>query len=197
MQQTRQLVLASTSVYRQALLARLRLDFDCAKPDVDETRHPEESADRLVARLAEAKAEAVAHAHPDALIIGSDQVAEIDREILGKPGSIQRAHDQLRRLSGRTVRFHTGLCLLDARSGQRTVIVEPFDVVMRSLSDEQIAFYVETEQPLDCAGAFKSEGLGIALFERLQGDDPNSLVGLPLIRLTTLLGDYGLPVLGV
>ena len=185
------LILASTSPYRRALLERLGLPFSTAAPDVDERPHPGESPSELVRRLAEAKARAVAENHPDALIIGSDQVACLDDAILGKPGDHQTAMAQLERASGRCVLFQTGLCLLDARSGQAQTLVEPFQVHFRVLSRARIQGYLERERPYDCAGSFKSEGLGIALFERLEGDDPNALIGLPLIRLIPLLEAAG------
>ncbi len=185
------LVLASTSPYRAQLLTRLGLPFETASPEVDERARPDEAPEALVTRLAQAKAEAVAPAHPDSLIIGSDQVAVIDGEILGKPGSHDKALEQLRRAAGRSVTFHTGLCLLDSRSGRHQALCEPFRVHFRELSDEQLQRYLERERPYDCAGSFKSEGLGITLFRRLEGDDPNALVGLPLIRLVELLGNVG------
>jgi MAF protein len=189
------LVLASTSRYRRALLEQLGLTFATASPDIDEARRPNEPPQALVQRLAEAKARAVATARPEALIIGSDQVACLDDQVLGKPGDRPRAIAQLRACSGREVLFQTGLCLLDAPSGQARVICEPFRVRFRSLTEAQITAYVDREQPFDCAGGFKSEGLGIALFERLDGDDPNALIGLPLIRLITLLSNAGIDVL--
>jgi MAF protein len=191
----RRLVLASTSPFRRALLEQLQLPFDVASPDADEQRLPGESAERLVSRLAEVKARAVAEAHPDALIIGSDQVACIDGAILGKPGGRTQAIAQLQRASGRRVLFLTGLCLLDARSDIAQVHCEPFAVHFRTLTDARIAGYVDREQPFNCAGSFKSEGLGIALFERMEGDDPNALIGLPLIRLVQMLADAGVDVL--
>ncbi|NVZ11348.1 septum formation inhibitor Maf [Allochromatium humboldtianum] len=185
------LILASTSPYRRALLERLGLPFSTAAPDVDERPHPGESPSELVRRLAEAKARAVAENHPDALIIGSDQVACLDDAILGKPGDHQTAMAQLERASGRCALFQTGLCVLDTRSGQAQTLVEPFRVHFRVLSRARIQGYLERERPYDCAGSFKSEGLGIALFERLEGDDPNALIGLPLIRLIPLLEAAG------
>jgi MAF protein len=189
------LVLASTSPYRRDLLARLGISFTTSSPDVDETRGPGESPQDLVVRLAVAKAKAVADTHPDALIIGSDQVASIDQAVLGKPGDRSRAIAQLTRASGRQVVFFTGLCLLDARTGLTQTCCEPFRVHFRNLSRAQIEGYVDRERPLNCAGSFKSEGLGIALFERLDGDDPNALVGLPLIRLTSMLQRQGVDLL--
>lgn len=190
------LVLASTSPYRRALLERLGLTFVTASPDVDESRRVGEPAQVLVLRLAEAKARAVAAAHPNALIIGSDQVACLDETILGKPGDRANAIAQLERASGRAVRFQTGLCVLDTRNGQAQTCVEPFHVHFRPLTRLQIEGYLDREQPYDCAGSFKSEGLGIALFERLEGEDPNALIGLPLIRLIRLLEAAGIDPLG-
>jgi septum formation protein len=188
---TRRLVLASTSPFRRALLDRLGLPFEVAAPDVDESRRPGESPEALVLRLSEAKARAVAARFADALVIGSDQVAVIDGEVLGKPGSRERAIGQLGRASGRRVTFLTGLSLVDAASGRTQTLCEPFHVHFRPLDAEQIARYVDREQPLNCAGSFKSEGYGITLFERLEGDDPNALIGLPIIRLVALLAREG------
>lgn len=190
-----ELVLASTSPFRQELLAKLGLPFVTASPHTDETRLANEDPRALVMRLAEAKARAVADAHPRALIIGSDQVACIDGQVLGKPGSRERASEQLRRASGREVLFHTGLCLLRASDGAAQVVCEDFGVRFRRLAAAQIDAYLDREQPFGCAGSFKSEGLGIALFERLDGADPNALIGLPLIRLVDMLGRFGVDVL--
>jgi len=191
----RPLVLASTSPFRRELLARLGLPFSCAAPDVDESPRPGEPPEGQVLRLAEDKARAVAAEHPGALIIGSDQLASIDGAVLGKPGERERAVEQLLRASGRTAVFHTGLCLLEAASGRARLHCEPFKVHFRTLTRAQVEVYVEREQPLNCAGSFKSEGLGIALFRRLEGDDPNALIGLPLIRLIDMLADAGVEVL--
>jgi MAF protein len=185
------LVLASTSPYRRELLGRLGLPFASARPDADESALPGESPEALVARLAELKARSVATDHPEALVIGSDQVAVLDGAVIGKPGTPERAREQLARASGRQVSFLTGLCLLDAASGEARVLVEPFTVHFRELDAVRISRYVDTEQPYDCAGSFKSEGLGITLFTRLEGDDPNTLIGLPLIRLVDLLAERG------
>jgi len=196
------LVLASTSRYRKSLLERLGLPFEAIAPEVDETPEPGEPAETLVKRLSEAKAHAVAGQLNDALVIGSDQLAVVDGEILGKPGTETKAREQLARLSGQEVVFLTGLCLARAGSNvassvaQSELVLVETPVRFRQLSAEQIADYVAREQPLDCAGAFKSEGLGIALFERLGGDDPNALIGLPLIELCGMLERAGLPVLG-
>lgn len=186
------LVLASTSPFRRELLARLGLPFETAAPDVDEQRQDQEPPRALVQRLAEAKARAVAERFPDALIIGSDQVACLDGQVLGKPGTRERAIEQLQAASGREVVFETGLCLYDAGGDQAQVCCETYRVRFRDLSDAEIAGYLEREQPFGCAGSFKSEGLGIALFARMEGADPTSLIGLPLIRLTALLRGAGL-----
>jgi len=186
------LVLASTSPFRRALLERLGLFFTTAAPEVDETRRPEEPPQVLVLRLAESKARAVAPEHPGALIIGSDQVACIDGQVIGKPGGRDAAIAQLQRASGKTLLFHTGLCLLNSATGRAQTLVEPFQVHFRPLTLERINGYLDREQPYNCAGSFKSEGLGIALFERLEGEDPSALIGLPLIRLVTLLESEGL-----
>ncbi len=184
------LVLASSSPFRRELLQRLGLEFDTAAPDVDETARPGETPDALVQRLAERKARAVGESH-DGLIIGSDQVATTGTDILGKPGSHEKAAAQLAWLSGKRVSFHTGLCLLDTASGSVQLDVVPYHVQFRTLTREQIERYLRAEQPYNCAGSFKSEGLGITLFERMEGDDPTALIGLPLIRLTGMLANAG------
>lgn len=189
------LVLASGSAYRRALLEKLGLPFAWESPDVDETARPGESAQALVERLARAKAGALAGRYPRHLIIGSDQVACLDGQILGKPGDAANARRQLRAASGRRVDFFTGLCLLDSATGECRSLVEPFAVIFRSLTDENIERYLERDRPFDCAGSFKSEGLGIALFERLEGSDSNALIGLPLIRLVDLLAQAGVEVI--
>lgn len=196
----RQIVLASSSRYRRELLGHLaleRLGVDCLidPPEIDESPRPGEAPASLVERLALAKAEAVAARHPQALIIGSDQVASIDGQMLGKPGGRDACIAQLERLSGRQVCFLTGLCLLNAGTGKAQTGCESFWVNFRRLSRERITAYVDQEQPYDCAGGFKSEGLGIALFTRLDGRDPHSLIGLPLIRLVNMLECEGLDVL--
>ena len=183
----RLLILASGSVFRKALLQRLGLPFIVQVSDIDETPRDHESGADLVRRLAIAKARAVAAQHRDAVVIGSDQVAMFNGQSVSKPAGHAQAVAQLRQASGQTVRFYTGLCVYDMRSQHQQADVVPFDVVFRSLSDRQIEAYLRREQPYDCAGSFKSEGLGIVLFERLQGDDPNSLIGLPLIRLYQML----------
>lgn len=192
----RQLVLASTSPYRKALLARLQLPFITASPEVDETPLAEESATELVMRLAAAKALALADAYPDHLIVGSDQVCVMGGVICGKPHTEENARAQLRAASGRSVVFYTGLALHDSRARSTQRVCEPFSVDFRTLSETEIAAYVALEQPLDCAGSFKSEGLGITLFDRLTGRDPNTLVGLPLIALCEMLRKAGVNPLG-
>lgn len=189
------IVLASTSPFRKQILEKLGIDFITASPDIDETALPDETPEQLVARLSEAKAKVLADAYPDTLIIGSDQVAVVDGQILGKPHTHDKAFMQLKRASGKRVSFLTGLCVYNTRSKRSQVDVVPYYVVFRDLSDKQIENYLDREQPFNCAGSFKSEGLGIALFERLEGDDPNTLIGLPLIRLIRMLGSEGYPVL--
>lgn len=191
----RKLILASASVYRKALLERLGLPFESVSPSVDESRREGETATALVKRLARLKAEAIAPSFSDALIIGSDQCAVIDHTILGKPGGFDRAFKQLKGASGKSVNFHTGLCLLDSVSGRTQVDDITFKVYFRNLSNTQINRYLEQERPFDCAGSFKAERLGIALFSRMQGDDPNALVGLPLIRLVSMLEAAGVDVI--
>jgi len=184
-------VLASTSPFRKELLQRLGISFETAAPDVDESPLAGESAEALVKRLSDAKARAIGESR-EGLVIGSDQVATTNGEILGKPGSHARAIDQLHKLSGRLVIFHTGLCLLNSASGELQIDVIPFKVQFRELDDAQIERYLQADQPYNCAGSFKSEGLGITLFERMDGDDPTALIGLPLIRLTAMLSRAGL-----
>jgi len=186
------LLLASTSPFRQALLGKLGLPFITAAPDVDETPRAGEAADALVTRLAVAKAQALAADYPDSWIIGSDQVCVLDGAITGKPHTPDRAFAQLRQASGNAVTFYTGLALYQPRSGTLMQCCEPFVVHFRALSDAEIRAYIEKEQPLQCAGSFKSEGLGICLFEQLEGRDPNTLVGLPLIALSGMLRAAGI-----
>ena len=188
------IVLGSTSRYRADLLRRLLPDFEQVAPHVDEAPMPHETPAARALRLAIAKAEAVAGVRNDALVIGSDQVAEVDGLVLDKPGTRERAHEQLAASSGRAVRFHTALCLLDARHGRRQTHVDHTLVRFRQLGPAEIARYVEREHPLDCAGSFKCEGLGISLFEAIDNHDPSALVGLPLIALARLLRDAGVAV---
>ena len=185
------LILASTSPWRRALLDKLAVTFECAAPEVDETPLPGESPRHLVLRLAQAKAQSLAERYPAHLIIGSDQVCVLDGEITGKPLSEENARLQLRKASGNIVTFYTGLAFYNSATGNLQTEVEPFDVHFRHLSDAEIDNYVRKEHPLQCAGSFKSEGLGIALFERLEGRDPNTLVGLPLIALCQMLRREG------
>lgn len=187
----RLLVLASSSPHRRALLDRLQLAYQVCSPDIDESRRPQEPAAEYVARLSLEKAQAVADRFPQALIIGSDQAAVLDDQILGKPGTHERALAQLKAAQGRAVQFLTGLTLFDAASGTAQTEVVPFTVYFRNLPEQALDRYLRLEQPYGCAGSFKSEGLGIVLFERLEGDAPTALIGLPLIRLTTMLARAG------
>jgi len=188
------LILASSSPFRRDLLARLKIPFEIISPDIDESPRPGESPPALVERLAKEKAWAVARAQRDALVIGSDQVAVHGDEIVGKPHTHARAVEQLRMASGKTVTLYTGLALVNAATGRVQCEVLPYRVVFRPLTDEQIECYLRKEQPYNCAGSVRSEGLGIALLERFEGDDPNTLIGLPLIRLVRMLENEGLRV---
>ncbi|MBB4862449.1 MAF protein [Pseudomonas nitritireducens] len=188
------LILASSSPYRRELLQRLRLPFECASPDIDETPLPGESAEQLVRRLAESKARALAKRFPAHLIIGSDQAAVNGERILGKPHDIERATEQLLVASGHSVSFLTGLCLLNSQTGEARVDCIPFTVHFRELDEARIRRYLEAEKPFDCAGSFKAEGLGVSLFRRTEGDDATSLVGLPLIRLVDMLLAEQVPI---
>ena len=189
------IVLASTSPFRRQLLARLEIPFEVADPKADESRLPGEPPEKTALRLSELKARAVAADFPDSLIIGSDQVAFLDGEIFGKPGTHENAVRQLRKMRGRTVNFFTGLCLLNSRSGRAHVRGIPTLVTFRNLTDQQIENYLLKEKPYNCAGSAKSEGLGIAAISAMNGDDPNALVGLPLIALCDLFESEGLNVL--
>lgn len=189
------LLLASSSPYRRELLERLRLPFTWQSPSIDESRREGEAAIDLVKRLAEEKARALATDQPDHLIIGSDQVAVLGSgQILGKPHDLPRAQQQLRAASGSSVTFLTGLALLNTSSGRCQVDCVPFTVHFRQLGDEQILRYLQCEQPFDCAGSFKSEGLGISLFRSTEGEDATSLIGLPLIRLVDMLLNEGIEI---
>ncbi|MBA6293843.1 septum formation inhibitor Maf [Colwellia sp. MB3u-70] len=191
----KKLVLGSTSPFRKEILAKLNIPFVCAKPDIDETAFDNESPVELVERLAIEKAKAVAGEFPDALIIGSDQVAMCDGEILGKPHNFENAVKQLEKFSNKTVVFYTGLCVYDSGLDYTTALIEPFLVHFNQLSLSDIENYLHAEQPYNCAGSFKSEGLGICLFKKLEGDDPNTLIGLPLIKLVELLKQHDVNVL--
>lgn len=186
------ILLASSSPYRRQLLQKLGLTFEWANPNIDESNQPKEKPTQLVHRLAEAKARHLASAYPNHLIIGSDQVATIDNHILGKPHTHATAVAQLSGFRQREVTFMTGLCLFNPAANRIQTSVETYRVRFRNLSDEQIENYLRREQPYDCAGSFKSEGLGICLFEQLEGDDPNTLIGLPLIALTRMLATEGI-----
>ncbi len=191
----RPLVLGSTSRYRRELLSRLGLPFEVDSPNVDETPRPGEAPAALAQRLALAKARAVAQRHPQAVVIGSDQVADLQGEPLGKPGNHERAVAQLRRMRGQVVVFQTALSVVCLETGFEASELAPVRVRFRALSDEAIEAYLRAEQPYDCAGSAKSEGLGIALLEAIDNDDPTALVGLPLIRTCQLLRQAGLPLL--
>jgi septum formation protein len=192
---SRQLVLGSTSKYRLELLSRLRIPFDCVPPNVDETPLADETPQVLALRLALAKAKAVAALHPDAVVIGSDQVADLNGEPLGKPGSFERATAQLRAMRGQTVIFQTALAVVCHATGFEQVDIAAVRVVFRDLTDEEITAYLIAEEPYDCAGSAKSEGLGIALLERIDSDDPTALVGLPLIRTAKMISAAGINIL--
>lgn len=191
----RELILGSTSRYRRELMQRLCIPFDVAAPDVDETPRAGESPYDLACRLALAKARAVAALHPDAVVIGSDQVADLGGEPLGKPGTHERAVAQLQRMRGQTVVFQTAVAVVCQATGFEQSDLAPVRVVFRDLSDAEIEYYLRTEQPYDCAGSAKSEGLGIALLESINNDDPTALVGLPLIRTCRMLRAAGVTIL--
>lgn len=189
------LILASSSPYRRQLLAKLGLQFHWQAPDIDEQPYSAEAPENLVQRLAQGKAEALTTTFPHHLIIGSDQVAVHEGRILNKPGHRDQARQQLTATSGKTVTFFTGLCLYNSATGRRQTIYETYQVTFRSLSSRQIETYLNREQPFDCAGSFKAEGLGISLFSAMEGRDPNTLIGLPLIALVELLNNEGVDVL--
>ncbi len=189
------LVLGSTSVFRKSILEKLNLPFECAKPNIDETALAGETPQALVERLAIEKAKAVANEFSNALIIGSDQVAVCDGEILGKPHNFDNGVMQLTKFSNKAVTFYTGLCVFDSANNIVKSLVEPFVVHFNELSSSDIASYLKAEQPYNCAGSFKSEGLGICLFKKLEGEDPNTLIGLPLIKLVALLKQHGVNTL--
>ncbi|ATG17088.1 MULTISPECIES: Maf family protein [Providencia] len=184
------IILASTSEYRQALLKKLGIPFLAAAPNIDETPILQESAQALVIRLSHEKAKALSQQYPQHLIIGSDQVCVIDDKIVGKPHNFENAFKQLKAASGHRVTFYTGLCLLDSTTGTFNVQCEPFDVYFRQLTDEEITQYLHKDEPYQCAGSFKSEGLGISLFDKLSGRDPNTLIGLPTILLLEMLRQH-------
>ncbi len=189
------LILASTSRYRKSILEKLRVSFTTESPDIDEQAQHGETAEHLVQRLAEEKAAAIAAHHQQGLVIGSDQVALFHNRILGKPHTHENAVKQLRSCSGDRITFLTGLCVINCETGTIHRCVEPFHVHFKTLNNQQIENYLKADRPYDCAGSFKSEGLGIALFTRLEGDDPNTLIGLPLIRLIDMLEEEGLRII--
>lgn len=195
------LILASSSSYRRELLGRLRLPFEAIAPDIDETPRPGEMPEQTALRLARAKAEAIAVREPGALVIGSDQVATLDGEQIGKPGNHARALAQLQKMCGREVVFHTALCLWDGRVADPAAAAQVENVQVfvrfRDLPDAELDAYLRIEQPYDCAGSAKNEGLGIALIERIGSTDPTALTGLPLIALTGMLRRAGMPFFGV
>ena len=188
------LLLASSSVYRRELLTRLQLPFTCSSPDIDESHRPGESAIALVKRLATEKAQALAQSHPAHLIIGSDQVAVLGEHIIGKPHTFDKAREQLLACSGKSVTFLTGVALLNSQTGVCQVDCVPFTVHMRTLDSERVERYLHAEQPYDCAGSFKAEGLGVSLFRSTEGPDATSLIGLPLIRLIDMLLAEGIQI---
>ncbi len=189
------LVLGSTSPFRKALLERLHIDFVCDSPDIDETPLPNEPVEEMVIRLAIAKAQAISQRHPESLIIGSDQSAVLNGKKLSKPGNFENAFKQLTRASGQKITFQTGLCLLNSATGNIQSVCVPYTVVFKTLTPTMIKNYLHKEEPYNCAGSFKSEALGIALFERFEGSDPNALIGLPLIELVNFLDNEGFSIL--
>jgi len=189
------LVLASSSPYRRELLSRLGVPFEVAAPDCDETPWPGESAAATATRLARLKAQTLAARFPSALIIGSDQVALLDGQQLGKPGNFERAFAQLAMMRGKTMVFHTALCLYNSASGRAQEAVVPWEVSMRDYSDAEITAYLQREQPYDCAGSAKTEGLGVTMMAHMQGSDPTAIIGLPLITLCAMLREEGFPLL--
>lgn len=191
------LILASSSRYRREVLQKLHLPFTCISPDIDETPLPNERPGQTCLRLAEAKARKVAETHSDALIIGCDQVATVDGAQIGKPGGHDNAVKQLTQLSGREVIFHSAICLYDSAASQMQSTIVPYHVKFKTLTAVQIETYLRLEQPYDCAGSAKSEGMGIALLEYMRGDDPNALIGLPVIALVNMLAQAGIDVLSL
>ncbi|WOG25770.1 Maf family protein [Endozoicomonas sp. 8E] len=186
------IILASSSPYRKSLLARLNLTFECHSPDIDETPVEGESAEMLTQRLAREKADILKAQYPEHLIIASDQAAQLNNTVLGKPGTEQQAIEQLLKCNGQSVTFYTSLCLLNTQTDQYQLDVVPYTVHFRTLKRVEVENYIKKEKPLDCAGSFKCEGLGISLFSRMEGDDPNSLIGLPLIQLNHMLINEGI-----
>lgn len=192
---TKNLILASSSIYRRELLTHLQIPFTCISPDLDETPLSNELPQQTALRLAQEKAKKVGVTHTDAIIIGCDQVATLDNQQLGKPLNHDNATRQLRMMRGREVTFHSALCLYNANTGNMQAEVVPYVVKFRNLTDAQIESYLLKEQPYHCAGSAKSEGLGIAIIEKMIGEDPNALIGLPMIALVTMLQNEGLAVI--
>ena len=189
------IILGSTSPFRKSLLERLDIDFSCDSADIDEIPLQNEAVENMVVRLAIKKASAIADRHPDSLIIGSDQSAVLNGKKLSKPGNFENAFKQLSNASGQKITFQTGLCLLNTKTGNIQSKCVPYTVVYKELTPSMIENYLHKEEPYNCAGSFKSEGLGIALFERFEGSDPNALIGLPLIQLVNFLENEGVSIL--
>jgi MAF protein len=189
------IILASSSEFRQSVLKKIKLPFSAFSPEIDETALANETPEQLVLRLSEQKARSALKHYTQGLVIGSDQVAIHNNQILGKPHTKANAVSQLQQFSGQKVTFLTGLCLFNIEQNKSISVIEPFHVYFRELNDDQINAYCDAEQPYQCAGSFKSEGLGICLFEKLEGNDPNSLIGLPIIKLTHMLLEQGVDVL--
>lgn len=193
--QTSNLVLASSSPYRKQLLQKLHMEFITATPDIDESQHTDELPAQMALRLGKEKAAALKAAYPNHFIIASDQVAMLNQTQLKKPGDKNNAFKQLQQCSAKMVKFYTSVCILDSSTGELKSALDICSVYFKKLSRQQIINYIDLEQPYQCAGSFKSEGLGIALFERIEGDDPNALIGLPLIKLISLLDAFNIDVL--
>lgn len=190
----KKLILASSSIYRRELLERLKIPFEVESPDIDETPFPEEKPEETALRLAEQKAKKVAQRHPDAFVIGCDQVAVLDGMQIGKPYTFENAFGQLKTMRGRKVIFHSALCLYNGKTGRMQSTIVPYAVTFKNYSDERIRNYLEKEAPYHCAGSAKSEGLGIVMIASMEGDDPNALIGLPLIALVTMLEREGIEI---
>jgi septum formation protein len=191
MEQNMKIILASSSIYRKSMLERLNLGFEIAIPNIDETAKEDELPSQLVMRLSCQKAKKIGESHANALIIGSDQVACLDRQVLGKPGSRENAIRQLQRMSGQTIIFFTGLCLFNSESKESQSAIIPYEVCFRAINNDEIKRYLDMDSPYDCAGSFKSEKSGITLIKKMRGDDPTALMGLPLISLTEMLRNEG------
>ncbi len=191
------IILASSSEYRRRLLKPLIPSVTCISPEINESIKDDESAENYVTRLAKEKAKAAAKDSNNALVIGSDQCAVLKGKIISKPGNHETAIQQLKASSGKRITFYTGLCVLNTKINSQQVSCETYQVTFRKLSEKQIIAYLDKDQPYDCAGSFKAEGLGITLFEKMHGDDPNTLIGLPLIKLTSMLQAEGVDVLGL